>query len=379
MSELDDELDRARQQSQARFRDAFEAIFAKYGHIDDEDDIIDLETGKLIVDNGRMRNAKVISLGDLLYSPDHASPNRQRKRHRGLTFHSIMPDSAAMSSSPELLSNGQKQSLETKHQHNSDYSNDSDSNESDFVDLDFGSHSKYAPRLQRRSIDTENSDNNGLSADYESSDSTDAFLDSPLDAYFTSSVENYLERLRQQITSSEPANDALSSSSEPSASTELFNIANGLHSSPHTMSSADLNRPNNNQMWTDYEYISESPVHISETTNDDPLPLHPHHAFTYEDGGDVSEEEPLESYEFRRYNLQSTFQPQPAHYRSPSPAVLFKPQPISPHAFFDFDIRAAKPYSPEEDDDDDNASIHSGEQLHTASYDLHRLQNNSYH
>ncbi|KAI9474632.1 hypothetical protein LPJ55_004182 [Coemansia sp. RSA 990] len=375
MSELDDELDQARQQSQARFRDAFEAIFAKYGHIDDEDDIIDLETGKLIVDNGRIRNAEAISLGDLLYSPDHSSPTRQRKRHRGMSFRNTMPNSGAMSSSPELLSNGQKQSLENnnaEHQHSSDYSDDSDSNESDFIDMDFGSHSlKYAHRLQSSNVDTEDYDN-GLSADYETSDSIDASLDSPLDAYFTSSVENYLERLRRQIRSPAPNNTALSSSSELSASMELFNIADGLHSSPHTMSSADLDRPSDKQMLTDYEYIPESPAHIPKTTSNVPPLPHPHHAFIYEASGDVSEEEPLESYEFRRHNMQGTFpfQPTLTLHRPPSPAVLFKPQPISPHAFFDLDICAVNPYSPEEDDDD-NASIHSGEQLYAAtSYGL---------
>ncbi|KAJ2817936.1 hypothetical protein IWW50_005994, partial [Coemansia erecta] len=67
MSELDQELELAREQSQNRFRSAFEAIFAKYGYIDEQDDIIDLETGQLIVDNGRMRNAQPIALGDLTH------------------------------------------------------------------------------------------------------------------------------------------------------------------------------------------------------------------------------------------------------------------------------------------------------------------------
>ncbi|KAJ2850092.1 hypothetical protein IWW36_002146 [Coemansia brasiliensis] len=379
MSELDDELDRAREQSQARFRNAFEAIFAKYGHIDDEDDIIDLETGQLIVDNGRMRSAKAISLGDLLHSSNYSSPKKQRKRHRSLAFRSAMPDPGVMASSPELLTNSQIQSIganNAEKQHNNGHSDYSDSNESELLDMDFASYSlKYAHRLQHSNTDNNAFDSedydNSLSADYESSDSIDVSLDSPLDAYFTSSIEHYLERLRQQLTNPESSKEStgdLSSSSELSASNELFNnTINGLHSSPHTMSSADFDR-SNNQLPIDYsECVPESPLHSSEATSNDPL--NSHHQFAYDANGDLSEEEPLELYEFRRHNLQGDFHFQPTHSNF-SPAVLFKPQPISPHAFFDFNITAAKAHPP--NDDDDNASIHSGEPLYAAdnSYDL---------
>ncbi|KAJ2156329.1 hypothetical protein GGH15_005580, partial [Coemansia sp. RSA 562] len=83
MSALDDELDRAREKSQVRFRSAFEAIFTKYGQIDEDDDIIDLRTCELIVDNGRMRNAKPVELGDLtrpVDAPSSPRPSTMYKR-----------------------------------------------------------------------------------------------------------------------------------------------------------------------------------------------------------------------------------------------------------------------------------------------------------
>ncbi|KAJ2860160.1 hypothetical protein FB639_005668, partial [Coemansia asiatica] len=109
MNEADEEFDRARQKSQGRFRSAFEAIFEKYGKLDDKDDIIDLVTGEIIVDNGRMRKAPVIELGDLLHYPDSPSDSlraRSRKRKRRFRSPEFTGRGAGSSGSlsPELIS-----------------------------------------------------------------------------------------------------------------------------------------------------------------------------------------------------------------------------------------------------------------------------------
>ncbi|KAJ1832704.1 hypothetical protein LPJ63_003322 [Coemansia sp. RSA 2711] len=332
MSDLDDELDRAREQSQVRFRSAFESIFAKYGHIDEDDDIIDLETGELLVDNGRMRNTKPIALGDLHYATDTDSRE-------------------------QTSSNG-------------------DSSGSD-EDLD-----------SMTSLGAGGGEPGGASGD----------------VYFTTSIEQYLERLRQQMAGAE-------------GGWEFGAPA----SSPRTMSSAELAADR-----------AGSRVSVSESSA--------------EENGGISEEEPIEAYEIRRRTLQQQFgaplarlEPQldrvalaspervtrqselfalqsepfkspdqfalqteldrrsesfrarsgpfmplepsrtrveryrlPEHWQPEAfrPQKLVRPQPVAPHVFFD------QPAYPNEDGyyydgDDDNASIHSGESMHSdRAYDL---------
>ncbi|KAJ2660535.1 hypothetical protein IWW48_002872 [Coemansia sp. RSA 1200] len=209
MNEADEEFDRARQKSQGRFRSAFEAIFEKYGQIDEDDDIINLETGDFIVDNGRVRNSRVIELGDLLrYSDQPSSP--------------LLDGSSYPPSSPELLSNNQ---IERKKEQSARNGNHSDQDikevsqtsdeESGSIDLDFASyinkystssgHASGAGPLWKRRRKTESDEEEEESIDYDSSDSLAADQEAtPIEMYFTNSIEQYLEKLRQQMSAPQP-------------------------------------------------------------------------------------------------------------------------------------------------------------------------------
>ncbi|KAJ2818856.1 hypothetical protein GGI24_004969, partial [Coemansia furcata] len=199
MNEADIEFDRARRKSQGRFRSAFESIFEKYGHIDEDDDIIDLRSGRLIVDNGRLRAAGVIELGDLLRHTGSSSPlARVDNRYSTSPELGVHIGQDGRSVSPELiadvnLSTHRDPSLLKRYR--------TKSSDSDSLDLGFGtyddirSHEQRAKqRVVRRRHDSERS-----AVGYESSDSLATDLDTPIDVYFTSSIEQYLDKLRQQI------------------------------------------------------------------------------------------------------------------------------------------------------------------------------------
>ncbi|KAJ2617162.1 hypothetical protein EV177_000694 [Coemansia sp. RSA 1804] len=212
MNEADEEFDRARQKSQGRFRSAFEAIFEKYGQIDEDDDIINLETGDFIVDNGRVRNSRVIELGDLLrYSDQPSSP--------------LLDGSSYPPSSPELLSNNQIERKKEQSAHNGNRSDQdekeellsqSSDEESGSIDLDFASYiNKYStssghasgagPLWKRRQKTESDEDEEEESIDYDSSDSLAADQEAtPIEMYFTNSIEQYLEKLRQQMSAPRP-------------------------------------------------------------------------------------------------------------------------------------------------------------------------------
>ncbi|KAJ2595586.1 hypothetical protein GGF39_003770 [Coemansia sp. RSA 1721] len=225
MNEADEEFDRARQKSQGRFRSAFEAIFEKYGKLDDKDDIIDLVTGEIIVDNGRMRDASVIELGDLLHYPDSPSASF-RARGRKRRHHS--PDSPRRaarrnSPSPELMSYEEqlRQALARQEADRvadikpsnigTDPAQDlSDTEDSDVesMDLDFASYSSILSRQhigvnngvrKRANRRRDSLDSNNLGYSYESSDSVGTEQETSIDTYFTSSIEHYLEKLRHQL------------------------------------------------------------------------------------------------------------------------------------------------------------------------------------
>ncbi|KAJ2617098.1 hypothetical protein EV177_000747 [Coemansia sp. RSA 1804] len=209
MNEADEEFDRARQKSQGRFRSAFEAIFEKYGQIDEDDDIINLETGDFIVDNGRVRNSRVIELGDLLrYSDQPSSP--------------LLDGSSYPPSSPELLSNNQIERKKEQSARNGNHSDQdekevlqSSGEESGSIDLDFASyinkystssgHASGAGPLWKRRRKTESDEDEEESVDYDSSDSLAADQEAtPIEMYFTNSIEQYLEKLRQQMSAPRP-------------------------------------------------------------------------------------------------------------------------------------------------------------------------------
>ncbi|KAJ2800602.1 hypothetical protein H4R20_003999 [Coemansia guatemalensis] len=271
MSEVDEEFDRAREKSQGRFRSAFEAIFAKYGHIDEEDDIIDLSTGKLIVDNGRMRNADIVELGDLLrYSERSSSPLGHV--HVGISPHSRYTAHSGRdgSLSPELVSNVQLTQRAYKHgasgtsvtdtvmtglgggAHSSSHSASSDDEP---FDIDFISHtnrqrpSRLMLQKQKRENEASSAEDEDTPYDYDSSDSMDPGQDT-LDAYFTSSIEQYLDKLRQQLSGPPPIehDHSISSDSDPEERGVFLQTLNGkrpsgamrpfhLPSSPRTASS----------------------------------------------------------------------------------------------------------------------------------------------
>ncbi|KAJ2660672.1 hypothetical protein IW148_003688 [Coemansia sp. RSA 1199] len=360
MSDLDDELDRAREKSQVRFRSAFEAIFKKYGQIDEEDDIIDLSTGQLLVDNGRMRNAKLVELGDLTRPSDALSSPRANKRHKG-----------QWSLSPEL---GSKYPL-----HNGDTDNGEfvDSNESDYFDAEFGMMDYgHGVQWDRDSM------NRAESVGYESSDSVDTG-ELPLDAYFTTSIEHYLDRLRQQLAAPDPDSPDSPDTNSSSPNMETARIFDpqrmGIYSSPRTISSDFEDQLANSWSRSVHadEYISESPSRTEERI------------YSREGSNEMSEEEPIEEYEVR-HNVYHSAVPHMQHIL-PRP-VLFKPQPVSPHVFFEgSDPRASNHVYPSPGTnydlayDDDNASIHSGESIHSLPdysascipYDL-QVSDNSY-
>ncbi|KAJ2078574.1 hypothetical protein H4R24_004378 [Coemansia sp. RSA 988] len=323
MSEVDKEFDRARERSQGRFRSAFEAIFAKYGHIDEEDDIIDLSTGKLIVDNGRMRNADVVELGDLLrYSEKVSSPSGHA--HIGTSPRSNYAAHAERdgSLSPELASNAQVArriythgtsgilvtEADTMGLGDGAYSSaDSVSSDNEHFDVDFISpknrlqSSRLALR-KRENVDS-SAEDEGTPYDYDSSDSMDPGQDT-LDAYFTSSIEQYLDKLRQQLSGPPPIerDDSISGDSEPEERGELLQTLDGkrspgslrpfhLPSSPRTVSSqtsddhyilrrqrryADANsRFRRISAYVDgdeHEYVSESASQTSELDKENPRP-----------------------------------------------------------------------------------------------------------
>ncbi|KAJ2728228.1 hypothetical protein IW152_006031, partial [Coemansia sp. BCRC 34962] len=187
MNEADIEFDQARRKSQGRFRSAFEAIFEKYGHIDEDDDIIDLRSGRLIVDNGRLRAAGVIELGDLLRHSGSQSPELGARMEQG-----------ERSVSPELLTNAD---LSTHRSPIMFKRLRTESSESESLDLEFDTPDTTRSREHRPGQRTAHrrygSKHN--SAGYESEDSLATDLDTPIDVYFSSSVEQYLDRLRQQI------------------------------------------------------------------------------------------------------------------------------------------------------------------------------------
>ncbi|KAJ2499701.1 hypothetical protein GGH96_003288 [Coemansia sp. RSA 1972] len=336
MSDLDDELDRAREKSQVRFRSAFEAIFTKYGQIDEEDDIIDLSTGQLIVDNGRMRNAEPIELGDLTRPLDAMSSPRPNKRHKRQWSYSM---------SPEL---GSAYPL-----HNEFV----DSNESDYFDAEFGTDRMHSLQWDRDSM------NRAESVGYESSDSVDTG-DLPLDAYFTTSIEHYLDRLRQQLAAPDPdipdSPDTNSTNSPNISNARIFDPQRmGIYSSPRTISSDFEDRRHTNSWHRSThvdEYVSESPSRTEERI--------------YSREESMSEEEPVEEYEIQN-NVYHSAVP-PLMHSLPRP-VLVKPQPVSPHVFFEGtnDPRISNHAYPSPSTnydlayDDDNASIHSGESIHS--------------
>ncbi|KAJ2272555.1 hypothetical protein EV176_003622 [Coemansia sp. RSA 451] len=322
MSALDDELDRAREKSQVRFRSAFEAIFTKYGQIDEDDDIIDLRTCELIVDNGRMRNAKPVELGDLTRPVDAPSSPRP----------STMYKRRSRSMSPELGSTYPQSGL--------------DSNDSDFFDKEFGVSGERSIRWDR--------DREGRGeVEYESSDSVDTGV--PLDAYFTTSIEHYLDRLRQQLAAPDPESAMPDMPDMPDTNTSSPDISNsrifdpqrmGIYSSPRTISSDFEDR---RTIWslstqTD-DYVSESPSRTEERI--------------YSREESIEKEEPIVEYDVQ--NVHSVVPPMQTL------PLLFKPQPVSPHVFFEISDPHVSMHPSTYDlaYDDDNASIHSGESIHS--------------
>ncbi|KAJ2006573.1 hypothetical protein GGI04_001470 [Coemansia thaxteri] len=323
-SDADREFDRARLKSQGRFRSAFEAIFDKYGHIDEDDDIVDLLTGQLIVDNGRIRASAVIELGDLSRYNDtnRTTPSRSVSPDLGQWIH---PRPASLS--PELF--GQQLPL---------------------------SSIPPPPAL--------------------SDDDDDAH--SSIDLYFTSSIEHYLDKLRHQLTNTidQPsASDSAASSdydpayslTDPDGFKRRYTLYSyTIPSSPHTMSTltrsfTDINDYSDNDCisesshdLTDYDYattlsLQEPPDFDSDVSTEEPV--------AYE--SDVSIEEPI-AYESDAsieepiaYESDASVE-EPIGYESDAsieepigsksytiPSVslptILKPLPVAPHVFFDYD------------------------------------------
>ncbi|KAJ2793913.1 hypothetical protein H4S07_006908, partial [Coemansia furcata] len=231
MNEADIEFDRARRKSQGRFRSAFESIFEKYGHIDEDDDIIDLRSGRLIVDNGRLRAAGVIELGDLLRHTGSSSPlARVDNRYSTSPELGVQIGQDGRSVSPELiadvnLSTHRDPSLLKRYR--------TKSSDSDSLDLGFGtyddirSHEQRAKqRVVRRRHDSERS-----AVGYESSDSLATDLDTPIDVYFTSSIEQYLDKLRQQIAAPTVLGTVKSDLMESVDEDETYGVGSGSQKS----------------------------------------------------------------------------------------------------------------------------------------------------
>ncbi|PIA18195.1 hypothetical protein COEREDRAFT_14199 [Coemansia reversa NRRL 1564] len=307
MSEVDEEFDRAREKSQGRFRSAFEAIFAKYGHIDEEDDIIDLSTGKLIVDNGRIRNADVIKLGDLLrYSERSSLPsghvNAGSSPRSSYTARTESNDSL----SPKHISNVQPPQRAYTHGSAHSFSSDNDFFNVDFMSL---SHRVGSSRLalRKHANEVSSAEDEGAQYDYDSSDSMEPGQDT-LDAYFTSSIEQYLDKLRQQLSGPPPIENGYSFSSnsesgerdvflrtlnekQPSGTMRPFH----LPSSPHSVSSqysddhysfrrqrrhantnSRLHRISAYGDADEHDYVSESASQTSELDKENPQPTTVH-------------------------------------------------------------------------------------------------------
>ncbi|KAJ1830567.1 hypothetical protein LPJ73_008251, partial [Coemansia sp. RSA 2703] len=154
MNEEDAEFDRARQKSQGRFRSAFEAIFEKYGKLDEEDDIIDLLTEQIVVDNGRIRAASVIELGDLLHYPGSPTKSKSdRSRKRRLLSKETRGYGYARSSgslSPELMSieDIMRQQLEKKDDSADERDSDSGTGSSE-LDLNFAPYTQLLNQRRR--------------------------------------------------------------------------------------------------------------------------------------------------------------------------------------------------------------------------------------
>ncbi|KAJ1798833.1 hypothetical protein LPJ59_002245 [Coemansia sp. RSA 2399] len=421
MNEADEEFDRARQKSQGRFRSAFEAIFKKYGQIDEEDDIIDLETGDLIVDNGRMRNSRIIELGDLLrYSDQSSSPSLDSVHN----YKQVSPELEGMSpskysqpSSPELFSNerlaqristgGRDRDIRYGSYHrprgsaHDDTSQASD-NDSGSIDLDFASYMSKLDdtsahdtsigslwKRRRKALRDEDEE----FVDYDSSDSLAADQETaPIDMYFTNSIEHYLDRLRQQLSTPRTTLEY-----SPSTTGQIYDDRNidsdtarhpghqllrkyEIPSSPHTMTSRSsgdgihthsrATSPDSSVYSGEYAAISESSI-ISSTRSHTPH-MYPsptgsvaaEHSFTFEynhgfsvgrsngyevdeeSDGPISEEEPIESISVygnsEQYGYFSDGSPKPflsdqqntGQASDNSSPILRRPQPVAPHVFF---------------------------------------------
>jgi hypothetical protein len=87
IDETDAEYQRKKQEAQQTLKNTFESIFARYSNVaDDETDEVDLETGKIVVDNGHIRSM--------------ANDPKARERWRALG--EIMEDDADSDSVDEL-------------------------------------------------------------------------------------------------------------------------------------------------------------------------------------------------------------------------------------------------------------------------------------
>ncbi|KAJ2568259.1 hypothetical protein IW140_003987 [Coemansia sp. RSA 1813] len=316
MNEADEEFDRARQKSQGRFRSAFQAIFKKYGQIDEEDDIIDLKTGEFIVDNGRVRNSRIIELGDLLrYSDQPSSPslgnNGQSHRQASPESKGVYHLNHSQPSSPELFSNEQLEQKRSSNRRDIDvrhgsYRDAHDSekdelsqvsdNDTGSIDLDFASYitkhestaanfTSFGPLWKRRR--KASSDEDEESIDYDSSDSLAADQETTsIDMYFTNSIEHYLEKLRQQLSAPQTTRNY----SSPPSTDQIYDIGNSdnsivvpsghkvlrnyeIPSSPHTMTPRSSGYSVHTQSMAgspissvysgEYEAISESSIRSS--------------------------------------------------------------------------------------------------------------------
>lgn len=389
-NDADEEFDLARRESQNRFRGAFEAIYEKYGRIDEEDDVVDLSTGRIIVDNGRIRKSEAIALGDLYLNSGPNTPSSFEYSNR--------------SESPELFANGSiiRDRKASKRSFGNGYDIDEDDDEDDLglFSFDFSAYNSNSERsqqqkkkqLRRRRISSRNTLN------YDSSDSmTTTDLETSIDMYFTSSIENYLDKLRQQLSSSNSAEEE-----EPSERGNDNRIHDGRYLKGQDYDGA----------------ISESSIDDSIEAIDSNLRTTDSYETTFPqsyDNGYFSEEEPIYSdthavsanypnnYDLYQSDESSIYDeeevvPEPIHYDyeeyetqgkkdlgftsafkranmelpiGEAPRV-FRPQPVAPHVFFDCGNAQEKMGVYE----DDNASIHSGEfplksyQLGNSSYSM---------
>ncbi|KAJ1889783.1 hypothetical protein LPJ66_007846, partial [Kickxella alabastrina] len=306
MADADEEFDRARRKSQGRFRSAFEAIFEKYGKIDDDDDIIDLRTEKIVVDNGRIRGLAVITLGSLLKYPDSPTAPLAASRKRRYASPELGEYSASGGSLlPELVTNADIM----RHNQSSSPGIPPDAYESTRVhsvfgrsgsgslDLDFAPYAsaprgvrhgsqENSPRQHNRTSSRD--EDKGPALNYDSSESLATDQETPIDSYFTNSIEHYLDKLRQQLSApiavtSEGAEEHEESHSDGSQESDFVDSSHGdvlsgvwshnrvnnayaILSSPHTMSprspgrcrSLSGNSPYNAQSDIDEFVVSET-------------------------------------------------------------------------------------------------------------------------